>query len=127
MTTSATADIADLLPAPPESAALAALIGNLREKHGSSINAVLLYGSCLRSGDLYDGLVDLYLIVDSYKDLYPGKLKTLANWLLPPNVFYIELPVNEHTVRAKYAVLSSRDLRNGTRRWFHSYLWGRFT
>ena len=120
-------DIADLLPAPPVSAALDALVNTLRDRHGPSVNAVLLYGSCLRSGDLHDGLVDLYLVVDRYRDFYPGYLKAFANWLLPPNVFYIELPVGDRMVRAKYAVLSGRDLRYGTTRWFHSYLWGRFT
>ena len=88
---------------------------------------MLIYGSCLRSGDLHDGLVDLYLVVDRYRDFYPGRLKAIANWLLPPNVFYIELQEAGRTVRAKYAVLSRRDLENGTTRWFHSYLWGRFT
>jgi hypothetical protein len=120
-------NIADLLPAPPASAALDALLDALRRRHGACVNAVLLYGSCLRSGDLYDGLVDLYLVVDRYRDIYPSRRKALANWLLPPNVFYIELPVGGRKVRAKYAVLSGRDLRRGTTRWFHSYLWGRFT
>jgi hypothetical protein len=127
MTPSPTAALAALLPQPPESAALDTLVSTLRERHGPSVNAILLYGSCLRSGDLFDGLVDLYLVTDRYRDFYPGRLKALANWLLPPNVFYIELPVNDRTVRAKYAVLSNRDLRRGTTRWFHSYLWGRFT
>jgi len=127
LTPATTAKLAALLPQPPESAALDTLVSTLRERHGPSVNAVLMYGSCLRSGDLFDGLVDLYLVTDRYRDFYPGRLKALANWLLPPNVFYIELPVNDRTVRAKYAVLSNRDLRRGTTRWFHSYLWGRFT
>jgi hypothetical protein len=127
MTTPATTAIAGLLPAPPASPALDALVNTLRDRHGTSVNAILLYGSCLRSGDLHDGLVDLYLIVDRYRDFYPRRLKAFSNWLLPPNVFYIELPVDDRMVRAKYAVLSGRDLRNGTTRWFHSYLWGRFT
>jgi hypothetical protein len=127
MTTPATTAIAGLLPAPPASPALDALVNTLRDRHGTSVNAILLYGSCLRSGDLHDGLVDLYLIVDRYRDFYPRRLKAFSNWLLPPNVFYIELPVDDRMVRAKYAVLSGRDLRNGTTRWFHSSLWGRFT
>jgi hypothetical protein len=127
MTPSPTTDLAALLPQPPESAALDSLVSSLRERHGPSVNAILLYGSCLRSGDYYDGLVDLYLVTDRYRDFYPGRLKAFANWLLPPNVFYIEIPVDGRTVRAKYAVLSNRDLHRGTTRWFHSYLWGRFT
>ena len=127
MTTSTTEQFAALLPGAPVSPALDALVNTLRDRHGTSISAMLLYGSCLRSGDLHDGLVDLYLVVDRYRDFYPGRLKAIANWLLPPNVFYIELQDEGRTVRAKYAVLSRRDLENGTTRWFHSYLWGRFT
>jgi hypothetical protein len=117
-----------LQPAPPDSPALSALVDALLRRHGHAVNAILFYGSCLRSGDLFDGLVDLYLIVDDYTAFYARKTRALANWLLPPNVFYSEIGVADRVVRAKYAVLSSADLRNGTsRRWFHSYLWGRFT
>ncbi|MEA2093817.1 MAG: hypothetical protein U9P11_04550, partial [Pseudomonadota bacterium] len=120
--------ILDLHPAPPDSAALDTLVDALLRQHGKTVNAILFYGSCLRSGDLFDSLVDLYLIVDAYSAFYNRKLRALANWLLPPNVFYIEIPVAGRTLRAKFAVLSTADLRNGTsRRWFHSYLWGRFT
>ena len=115
-------------PALPESSALSALIDALLKRHGVAVNAILFYGSCLRSGDLFDGLVDLYLIVDSYTSFYARKTRALANWLLPPNVFYTEIHVADRVMRAKYAVISIADLRNGTsRRWFHSYLWGRFT
>ena len=51
----------------PPSAALDTLVETLRNRHGDSIAAVLFYGSCLRSGDLLDGIVDLYLIVDNYR------------------------------------------------------------
>ncbi len=111
----------------PASPALGLLVDTLRERHGDTIDAVLFYGSCLRSGDLFDGLVDLYLIVDDYRHFYGAGLRAAANRLLPPNVFYIEIPVDDRVLRAKYAVLSKADLRRGTRRWFHSYLWGRFT
>jgi len=114
-------------PVAPDSPELQALLQDLRQVHGSSVNAILFYGSCLRSGNLLDGLVDLYLVTDSYRDFYPGSLRAVANWLLPPNVFYTEVQTAGGTVRAKYAVLSGTDLVNGTsRRWFHSYIWGRF-
>jgi hypothetical protein len=115
-------------PELPQSAVLPVLVDTLLTRHGDTVNAILFYGSCLRSGDLFDGLVDLYLIVDRYTDFYTRKGRALANWLLPPNVFYTEIEVTGRLVRAKYAVLSSADLSKGTsRRWFHSYLWGRFT
>jgi len=114
-------------PVAPDSPALQTLLEGLRQEHGDSINGILFYGSCLRNGDVFNGLVDLYLIVDSYSAFYPRKLRAVANWLLPPNVFYTERPVAGNTVRAKYAVLSSTDLENGSsRKWFHSYIWGRF-
>jgi len=117
-----------LQPAAPDSPALDALVDALRRRHGEAVNAILFYGSCLRSGDLFDGLVDLYLVVDDYTAFYGRNARALANWLLPPNVFYTEIAVGNRKLRAKYAVLSNADLRGGTsRRWFHSYLWGRFT
>lgn len=106
---------------------LDALRDHLLEQHGDSIEAILFYGSCLRSGDPFDGLVDLYVIPRDYRTFYPGRLPALFNWLLPPNVYYLELDSGGRTVRAKYAVVSLADFQAGTTRWFHSYLWGRFT
>lgn len=113
--------------AAPESPALDALVKALQSRYGEAINAVLMYGSCLRSGDLYDGLVDIYLIVDSYGQAYSRPSNSLANHLLAPNVFYIEVPVEDKIVRSKYAVLSSATFNQGVQHWFQSYIWGRFT
>jgi hypothetical protein len=87
---------------------------------------VLFYGSCLRSGDVDDGLADLYLLVDDYRAAFKNRTLAFFNQLLPPNVFYLEVPFQGRTLRAKYAVLTLADFRNGTENWFHSYLWGRF-
>jgi hypothetical protein len=112
------------LPAP---SGVRALAEEIRVRYGESAQALLFYGSCLRTGDDSEGLVDLYLLVDSYSSAYRGRLQPFLNKLLPPNVFYLELPFENRMVRAKYAVLSLRDFRRGTSmRWFHSYLWGRF-
>ncbi len=107
--------------------ALEPLLAQLRQKYGPALQGVLVYGSCLRSGDFYEGLVDLYVIVDSYHACYgPGGL-ALGNWLLPPNVFYTQAENDGCTVRSKYAVVSAEDFArcNSTRR-FESYFWGRF-
>lgn len=110
--------------APPGVRALAEVLLN---RHGEVTQAILFYGSCFRTGDDTDGLVDLYIIVDSYRAALPSRLEAIANKLLPPNVYYLELPVQDHVVRTKYAVLSLRDFQRGTsEHWFHSYLWGRF-
>ena len=70
--------------------ALAALLETLQARHHGSIAAVLIYGSCLRSGDIHDGLLDLYLLCDDYRSAYGNSWLALANRLLPPNVFYAE-------------------------------------
>jgi hypothetical protein len=110
------------------SSELLALRDALLEQYNDAVDAMLFYGSCLRSGDALDGLVDLYLVVDDYRNAYRKPLPALFNWLLPPNVYYLEVKVNGNRVRTKYAVISRRDLEHGTSpRWFHSYLWGRFS
>ena len=112
------------LPAP---APVRALGERLRADWGSALQAILFYGSCLRTGEDRGGMVDLYLIVDRYRGAYRSSLWASLNQLLPPNVFYLEIPFQGRMVRAKYAVLSMRDLENGASpAWFHSYIWGRF-
>ena len=49
------------------SPAVRLLIDEILACHGEAARAILLYGSCLRTGDDFDGLVDLYLLVDNYR------------------------------------------------------------
>ena len=109
------------------SPAVRALIDEIRRRHGEAAQAILFYGSCLRSGDDLDGLVDLYLLVEDYRGAFDSRLQAFLNAMLPPNVYYLELTFEGKVVRTKYAVLSLADFLKGTSmRWFHSYLWGRF-
>ena len=109
------------------SPAVSALMDEILDRHGKAVQAILFYGSCLRSGNDRDGLVDLYVLVDDYRSAYKSRLQAALNVLLPPNVYYLEKTVGGQVVRTKYAVLSLVDFQKGTsRRWFHSYLWGRF-
>jgi hypothetical protein len=109
------------------SPAVQVLIDEILARHGRAALGILFYGSCMRSGDDLDGLVDLYLLVDSYRNAYKGLVPALLNAMLPPNVFYLEREFDGQIVRTKYAVLSLSDFQKGTsERWFHSYLWGRF-
>ncbi len=104
-----------------------ALAEKLHQRFGNSLQAVLFYGSCLRSGDYHSGILDLYVLVDSYQNAYAKKYLARLNKLLPPNVFYLEASAGEKLIRAKYAVLTLNDFLRGTSpRWFHSYLWCRF-
>lgn len=112
----------------PASQALEMLVAALRQTHGDAINAVLFYGSCMRSNDPFDGIVDLYLLTDSYRGVYASRWHAVLNWLLPPNVFYRELVVGERKIRVKYNLLSTTGLHRGlSLRRIHSYFWGRFS
>ena len=108
-------------------AALAALLAALQSRHAGAVDAVLFYGSCLRSGDLHDGLVDLYVIVRDYRGAHRTLRAAAANRALAPNVYYLQTGTANGMVRCKYAVLSMADLERGvSRNWFESYIWGRF-
>ena len=88
---------------------------------------MLFYGSCLRAGDDVGSVVDLYLLADSYEKVHRGPLMRLLNRLLPPNIYYIETPFAERTVRAKYALLTLEQFeRLVDRKTLQSYLWARF-
>jgi predicted nucleotidyltransferase len=119
-------------PAPPgptldDTPALGALHGALAARFGAGLQAVILYGSCLRGGDLLDGLVDLYVLVDPTPRAEPRLALRLAGRVLPPNVYYLEVPLGRDTVRCKYAVLSLAQFERGTGPGrFESYFWGRF-
>ena len=115
-------------PSLEDSAPLQVLVDALQARFGDALQAVVLYGSCLRSADLLDGLVDLYALVDDYTHAEPSRWLRVGNRLLPPNVYYLEAPVGESRVRCKYAVLSLRHFEQGcSRSWFQSYIWGRFS
>jgi hypothetical protein len=121
-------------PTPETSPALRALVAALARRFGDGVQGIVLYGSCLRSADLLEGLVDLYVLVEPTPRAEPRAWLRLAGRVLPPNVYYIEAPVGpdtkqdtaQDTVRCKYAVLSLAQFERGTARWFQSYLWGRF-
>ncbi len=88
-----------------------------------NLRAILFYGSCLQEKDLTRSLVDLYLLTKDYRGAYRNPALALANYLLPPNVFW----ASRDRIRAKYAVMALWHLEKAvTPRWFHSYFWGRF-
>lgn len=111
----------------PVPTGIEALRAEIMARHGQATVAVLFYGSCFRKGDAFDGLVDLYVLVDNYRSAYRRRLHAVFNKLLPPNVYYLEVSYNGKTLRAKYTVISVADFQRGTSPdWFHSYIWGRF-
>jgi hypothetical protein len=74
---------------------------------------VVFYGSCLRKRT-HEGVLDFYVVVDSYREAYRSRVLTWANALLPPNVFYLEIESPLGTLRSKYAVVSARDFERAT-------------
>ncbi|MBA1200205.1 hypothetical protein G7009_00085 [Pseudomonas capeferrum] len=99
----------------------------LLAEFGSAISAILFYGSCLRTRNTGEGLVDLYILVDQYRDIHPSKVSQWASALLPPTVFLFKaINATGNEIRAKCAILSLDDFERGNRSWFQSYLWARF-
>ena len=98
----------------------------IRERHGDAIAAVLFYGSCLRK-DTHEGVLDFYVLVDSYWDLERSRFSSAANALLPPNVYYLEADSPQGVLRTKYAVISCRDFEFcASPSCTHPYIWARF-
>ena len=111
----------------PSPAGLNLLVESILSRFGETVQAIVFYGSCMRAGEEREGVVDLYVIVNAYASAYGNAGFALLNWLLPPNVFYLEVPDGGGGIRTKYAVLTLADFQRGTSpAWFHSYLWARF-
>ncbi len=108
------------------SADFSVFIEALITRFSVSLDAVILYGSCLHSCNLDEGIIDLYVIVDQYRNAYSERHLSYLNAWLPPNVFYLEVTHQGKTLRAKYAIISMQDFECGAQYWFHSYIWARF-
>ncbi len=92
-------------------AAVTVAAKDIASRYGDSVLGVLFYGSCLRTGEIEDKILDFYVIVDDYHNAYNGAWLAVANQILPPNVFYHEMDVDGVTVRSKYAVVSAKDFK----------------
>jgi len=114
--------------AKPASDAARRLSDEIRARHGDAVASVLFYGSCLRK-DNHEGVLDFYVLVDSYLEAYDGRRGlSIGNAILPPNVFYLELPTDDlGTLRTKYAVVSSAQFAKlVSPACLHPYIWARF-
>ncbi len=111
----------------PVSDAATQLAHEVRRRCGDApVAAVVFYGSCLRK-QTDEGVLDFYAIVDDYRAASRSPLLAWANAVLPPNVHYLELDTPGGCLRAKYAVVSSRDLQRGVGTGsLRSSLWARF-
>jgi hypothetical protein len=110
---------------PPAAAGVVAEV--IRQQLGSGVAAILFYGSCLRTGEVENGVLDFYALVDSYQAVYPSRFLAGLNVVLPPNVFYIEVPYEGKIIRAKYAVISIDQFTHAVSlRSVHTGIWARF-
>ena len=107
-------------PVQPEALAVADV---LRERFGDAVRAVLFYGSCLRTRDAA-GVLDFYVLVDSYRPFHRARVAALFNRLLPPNVYFLK---TAPAVAAKVAVISlDQFARRMHAQSFDTTLWARF-
>lgn len=88
-------------PVPPQARAMAR---ELATEGGGSVMAVLFYGSCLRD-QTAEGVLDFYILVDSYRGYHDSRLGAAANAALPPTVRYR----HGEAARAKIAIISAGD------------------
>lgn len=119
--------IADELAAPCARGVVAAAEA-IREQKPRGIDAILFYGACLRDDEVFDRLIDFYVIVDDFGVFYSNPMARVGNRLIPPNVYYFEKDVEGRRVRVKYAVLNwlQFDHQMSAAAW-HSTLWGRLS
>lgn len=100
---------------------------DIAQRYGDSTQGVLFYGSCLRTGEIEDKILDFYILVDDYNAAYNGSWHANANQILPPNVFYHEINVDGMIVRSKYAVISMADFRfRSSKSCMNVSIWARF-
>jgi hypothetical protein len=115
---------AELRREPP--AAVRTLAARLASRAGTATAAVLFYGSALRDEAL-DGVLDFYVLVDDVRHWPGSALARLANRWLPPNVGYVEDPIEGRDVRAKFAVMSTAQFRAAmSPRALDTTIWARF-
>jgi hypothetical protein len=111
----------------PASAVAEAVAEAIRQQLGAGVAAILFYGSCLRTGEIENGVLDFYALVDSYRVVFPSRVLAALNALLPPNVFYIEVAFDGKIIRAKYAVMSTKQFSHAVSlRSVHTGIWARF-
>ena len=98
----------------------------IEERHGSAVIGICFYGSCRRKQNAKDGLVDLLVLVDSYRNALGSRAAALLNRVLPPNVYYLQTDQGAVTLRCKYAVIQIDQLERRARARHDHYFWARF-
>jgi hypothetical protein len=109
----------------PVDAPVESMADAIRDRH-RGVSAVLFYGSCLRHRTV-SGVLDFYVLVDGYRASHESWPEAALGWMLPPNVFYLEIDAGADRLRAKYAIISTRDFaRSACGRRLDCRIWSRF-
>ncbi len=93
----------------------AIFLTRFREIFKEHLISVILYGSCLHpSTRKPSSSPDFYIILDSYIRVLPNIFHSILNYILPPNVYYIQLKRGEDLIEAKYNTITLKDLQRET-------------
>jgi hypothetical protein len=107
-------------------AGIDALCDAIEDRHGPAVLGIAFYGSCRRKQDASDGLVDLLVVVEDYHSALGSRVSALLNFLLPPNVYYLQTGLGDSTLRCKYAIIRLDQLERRARSRHDHYFWARF-
>jgi hypothetical protein len=99
-------------PPPPET--VKPFVDHFRRKFGRELAAIVFYGSKLHEKLASEtSFYDFYLICDDYERFFTRRRDRWLARLLPPNIYYLELPVREGgKASCKYCVISLKDLQD---------------
>lgn len=93
----------------------------------AGVKAVLFYGSGLWKEMQDDTIVDLYVLVDRFRDLDLSVFLAACGSVLPPNVFYFETEYQGKTLRCKFAVMRISQFESAAKGWgLQPQIWARF-
>lgn len=111
----------------PAASGIEPLCEVLQARYGDALCAIVLYGSTRRNADPRDGLVDLLILIRSYREVHGRGPTALFNRLLPPNVYYLEAGTDANRLRCKYGVIRLDHFARRSAGGLDSYFWARFT
>ncbi|MEP5761859.1 MAG: hypothetical protein ABJ327_21625 [Litoreibacter sp.] len=99
----------------------------IEARHGEAVSALVFYGSALREDTDPSKMLDFYVVVKSYRAIYPNPLLRLATWLLPPGVHFMQVDGEDgQQFRSKYAVISERAFQQRVSGGLETMIWARF-
>lgn len=102
---------------------ISALINKLHERYGHHMLALFLYGSCRKTSEPEEGLIDLCVIVDDYRKAHGALFDSITNRLLAPNVYFLQA----QGLRCKYIVISKAQFAKKLSSDWDHYFWARFS